>query len=93
MRIPTLILASTVGLALGGAAQAQTSVTGGGASTINGSGSSIGSSTSGSPATTGTAPGAGAVRNPNAAPLPSAGRAIAPGTTAPGPAHSGASSR
>ena len=101
MRIPTLILASAFGLALAGAAQTQSSVGGTGQGTTGSSGigsspginGSVGGSSIGSPATTGTAPGAGAVRSPNAAPLPSAGRAITPGTNAPGAAPSGASGR
>jgi hypothetical protein len=93
MRRPTFLLAAALGLALSGAAQAQSSVTSPGQGSVGNSGTSLGGSAAGSPATTGTAPGAGAVRNPNAAPLPSAGRGIAPGTGAPSAPPSGAAHR
>ena len=93
MRRQTVLLAAAFGLALAGTAQAQSTVTSPGHSSIGNSGTSLGGSAVGSPTTTGTAPGAGAVRNPNAAPLPSAGRGIAPGTGATSAPPSGAAHR
>ena len=102
MRLSSLVLAASLGAILSGAAQAQSTMPGGtGGSSGNRGSVSGGSATTGSPGSLGSAgpasgtasPGMGAARSPNAAPIPSAGRPIAPGATGSGSTSSGAPAR
>lgn len=105
MRLSSLVLAASLGAILSGAAQAQSTMPGGTGGTGGSSGNpgsvSGGSATTGSPGSLGSAgpasgtasPGMGAARSPNAAPIPSAGRPIAPGATGSGSTSSGAPAR
>lgn len=102
MRLSSLVLAASLGAILSGTAQAQSTMPGGtGGSGGNPGSVSGGSATTGSPGSLGSAgpasgtasPGMGAARNPNAAPIPSAGRPIAPGATGSGSTSSGAPAR
>ncbi|MCJ2033707.1 hypothetical protein [Methylobacterium sp. J-068] len=89
MRLVTLVLAASAGAILAGPVQAQSPAIGGlpRPTTNSGGGTGGGSITGSSSPMSAPAPGAGGVRNPNAAPIPTPGRlgASGEGPSAPPP--------